>query len=874
MIQRYLLGLLICAFSTTGYSQIISTPAGGDWSNPATWVGAVVPGLTDPVTIADGATVTIDINAEALSLSVGQATGASLLFQAAGAVTLTVNTDLTIQSGSIMATAATGTETGHQLSIGGNLFNEGTLDLSTNNNQVSAELIFTGAGNAQFSGNGPVSDISLLTINKGNSAASILELSPSSFSFSGAINTPATSPGYLNIINGMIKIAGTFTMSNGLFTGTTNYTIPPSGGLWMANPNYTVLGRNGTAYNEGTLIMDAGVLNVGNSTGNRLGYIAGSVVIINGGEINVASRFTATTTFGLTYTQTGGTITLNTVENPRELFASFDIRPIDNSSFTMSGGKIVLQNANISGQGPRDYNVEAQNMNITGGTLQIGNAATTGSRTYFIQGFAPNIEIGTEGGPVNIYLLNNTTVLDSKIGAGSVLHLHDDTTGFAYTQKGGLFQNDGTIDGSFANSSLVFSGELSQAQVYSGSGNIVNPLSSLQLNNVLPVTFSNSNAQDIVVNTLAMTAGDINNGNNTLVLGTSASSTGTLNYTSGRITGAFRRWVSNSTATWNFPVGVPGFTRLATIDFTSAPAGGGTITASFVSQPGGFNGLPLTEGLNTILNTSSDGFWRMIAADGLSGGTYTGTFEANGFSTITDYTRLVLVKRDDASSPWVLNGTPVATSGSNALAVLSRTGMTGLSADFAPGGDLIALPVTIEYLRGKNQGDAHWLQWKVSCTQTPGVRMILQHSTDTRVFKNIYDLYATAAECNQPFETLNRNTSPGLNYYRVRTEDADGKVLFSSIVALTAGKGGFMITGVQPNPAPANAILQVAASESGSMQVLITDKLGRVMSRRTVQLIPGYNPVNLPVDKLAPGSYQVTGITEKGRRETVIFIKQ
>lgn len=874
MIHRLLLVLFICLFSVTGFAQISSTAAGGNWSDPATWVGAVVPGLTDPVTIADGATVTIDVNAEALSLTVGQSTGASLLFQPAGAVTLTVNADLSIQSGSVMATAATGTETGHVVSIGGSLFNEGTLDLSTNNNLASALLLFTGSSNTQFTGNGPVTDIALLTVNKGNSASSILELNPAAFSFRGSINTAATTAGYLNIINGMIKIAGTFTMSNGLFTGTTNYTIPPTGGLWLANPNYTVLGRNGTAYNEGTLIMDAGVLNVGNSTGNRLGYIAGSVVTINGGEINVASRFTATTTFGLTYTQTGGTITLNTVENPRELFASFDIRPIDNSSFTMSGGKIVLQNANISGQGPRDYNVVAQNMNITGGTLQIGNAATTGSRTYFIQGFAPNIEMGTEGGPVNIYLLNNTTVLDTRIGAGSVLHLNDnDATGYAYTQKGALLQNHGTIEGNFAGSSVVFSGELAQAQVYSGSGLIMNPLSSLQFNNLLPVSFNNSVAQDIVVSSLSMTAGDVNNGNNVLVLGSSASSTGTLNYTSGRITGAFRRWISNSAASWNFPIGVAGLTRLATIDFTAAPSGG-SITASFISQPGGFNGLPLTEGLNTILNTSSDGFWRMIAGDGLTGGSYTGTFEANGFSTITDFSRLVLVKRDNESSPWVLNGTPVATSGSNALAVLSRTGMTGLSADFAPGGDLIALPVIIEYLRGKNQGDAHWLQWKVNCTQTPGVRMTLQHSTDARAFKNIYDIYATAAECNQPFETINRNTAPGLNYYRVRTEDADGKVLFSSIVALTGSKNGFMITGVQPNPAPANAILQVAASEAGNMQILITDKLGRVMSRRSVQLIPGYNPVNLPVDKLAPGSYQVTGITETGRRETVIFIKQ
>src|SRR6185436_19000862 len=117
--------------ATTPAGNINSTPAGGNWSANATWVGGVVPGAGDNATIVTGATVTID-SSNCLNLTVQ--TGAILQFESTTARTLTVGQNVTIDSGGIFQSNAAGTQTGHVLSIGGNLTNNGTIDFSTNAN--------------------------------------------------------------------------------------------------------------------------------------------------------------------------------------------------------------------------------------------------------------------------------------------------------------------------------------------------------------------------------------------------------------------------------------------------------------------------------------------------------------------------------------------------------------------------------------------------------------------------------------------------------------------------------------------------------------------------------------------------------------------
>ncbi|MEI2748175.1 MAG: T9SS type A sorting domain-containing protein [Ferruginibacter sp.] len=873
MRKLFLLFILSIFCISISFSQIISTPSGGNWSDNATWVGGIIPTATDAVIIADGAVVTVDVAADALSLEVGQGTSGTLTFDALNAQTLSVASDVTISSGGIFQADNAGAQNGHTLIVGGNLTNNGTLDFSSNAGASGIQIAFTGAANATFSGNGAVTDIYRIIVNKGTDVTSILELNTTAFSFEGATTTAGSDPGFLTLLNGMFKISGTFSMENGLFTGINNYTVPPSAGIWFNNPNYTVAARNGTAYIEGTLIMDAGILNVGTDIDNRLGYIDGSVITINGGIINVASRFSATTTFGVQYTQTGGTLNVNTVGSSSSTYASFDIRDIDVSSFTMSGGNIVLQNPSAGGAGPRDFQNRPAIVNITGGNLIIGNNNTAAAQTFYLQGVAPNLVLSNSPGGHTARLFNNLEVkLNTSIPAGSTLQLDDGTTGYQYTQTGASFVNSGTLNATVAGSRLLFAGA-GVPQTYSGDGTVVTPIESFEINNTAGLTLANTIASEINCNELVMTAGDINTGIHTMVIGTGTATPGTLVYSSGTIVGKLKRWIDAVTGNTNFPVGISGITRNAAIDFTSAPATGGTLTAEWIASPGGDNGLPLIDGVYLVTNTSSEGYWNMTAGDGLNGGIYTGTFNANGLVTITDFSQLVLVKRANNAAPWVLDGTHVITTGSNSAAVLSRTGMAGFS-DFGIGGNITSLPVSIEYFRGTKQATGHLLNWKVNCVGSPTAILTLERSGNSRDFSVINNITATALRCLQPFNYSDLSPLPGINYYRVKMTDADGRSNYSSIIALLNNTRGFEITSVQPNPVISNASLNIASASKENASLVITDMTGRRLLQKNINLVAGSNQVFLDMSGYPSGVYSVVVVNAAGEKRTVSVVKQ
>ena len=80
-------------------TAISSTAPGGLWSSPSTWVGGVVPGPGDDVTISPGSAVVIDTDVTVANLTVGPDVGFNpgvLTFDPTAATSLTVNGNLTV----------------------------------------------------------------------------------------------------------------------------------------------------------------------------------------------------------------------------------------------------------------------------------------------------------------------------------------------------------------------------------------------------------------------------------------------------------------------------------------------------------------------------------------------------------------------------------------------------------------------------------------------------------------------------------------------------------------------------------------------------------------------------------------------------------
>ncbi len=505
--------------ATTAGGNVNSTAAGGPWSSTATWVGGVLPASTDNVTIVDGATVTIDTAAVALTVTVGTGGAASVLqWETTPARTLTVGNNVTIASNGTFQTGAIAGALTHALSLGGNLTNNGVLDFSTAGNAAAATITFTSTNSNTFSGPGTTTDIRTITMSKGVQTA-VLEINPTNFTVQGVATDVA---GWCTLTSGTLKLSGTFAGTNRVFTAAA-YAIPAAGGFWLNNPNYTVAGQNGSPTVTGLLRVSQGTLNIGTATGNSMGFAANSTIIVEGGAVNATGKFGVTAAANvINYTQSAGTITVCTIGNATSNLGSFDVGTSASSTVNISGGAIIVPLASTAAT-PIDYRMQsgAGPDSVTGGTLQLGTAASGAAKTFNLRGVLPTTTLTNTSANHNatmgtIATYNHAAIGNVTVGGGTF----NMGTSF-FLMFGPTFTNNGTLTGNGAGTRFFFAGEV--PQTYAGTGVVNAALTTVDLDNPGNLTITSTN--QLVTNRFNLFTGNIINSNK-LTLGNGGATTG------------------------------------------------------------------------------------------------------------------------------------------------------------------------------------------------------------------------------------------------------------------------------------------------------------------------------------------------------------
>ena len=401
-------------------ATITSTATGGNWNSAGSWVGGVVPGLGDDVTIVAGATITLTDNRICNDIAIAGTLAIS------GANTLQVNGSLT-NSGAISSASG-------KILLNGNWTNSGTYNGGTN-----GIVEFTGAANATISG---TTNFEELIISKGSLTTTL--------TISGT--TTVTSGGSLIMNSGLVTIpaTGSFTvLPHSLLTINKPAGFDITGGT-MTTDNFSIT-------NEGLIRISSGTANFGNSSGNSVHTLIDGAFIVSGGTVNIAGRLENTAAGTLNpigvnsgISISGGTITLSTVGNGLNSTGSLDVTA--NGNFVFSAGTIVFQNESTAttaldlgltgGSGTK---------NTTGGTFQFGNASTLPNSVFNISGDIPLNKI-TSFPNADLKLVSDAIVgqmvLDSNTSIdlnGKKLQLSISASGMNYTFPTGNGTNLATL---------------------------------------------------------------------------------------------------------------------------------------------------------------------------------------------------------------------------------------------------------------------------------------------------------------------------------------------------------------------------------------------------------------------------------------------
>jgi hypothetical protein len=179
---------------------------------------------------------------------------------------------------------------------------------------------------------------------------------------------------------------------------------------------------------------------------------------------------------------------------------------------------------------------------------------------------------------------------------------------------------------------------------------------------------------------------------------------------------------------------------------------------------------------------------------------------------------------------------------------------------------ILAMKITIQLTAIKNNLPAA-LEWK-----TQGAVIVknyfIERSSDGLHFITV-----------SPSLTSNKFTDgqwpAGINYFRVKMTDIDGRTYYSNTVVLLNAAAGEALIKISPNPVVSGRFkLIIIAAADQKIKLQIRDMQGRVVKKQMLQAVNGLTVIEIDVQHLAPGTYCIFNEAEMLNKKALVFIKK
>jgi hypothetical protein len=184
------------------------------------------------------------------------------------------------------------------------------------------------------------------------------------------------------------------------------------------------------------------------------------------------------------------------------------------------------------------------------------------------------------------------------------------------------------------------------------------------------------------------------------------------------------------------------------------------------------------------------------------------------------------------------------------------------------------LPVVLKSIRGYQHNTGINVDWEVNSQVNMDRYEIERARNGNTNFLTVGTVDATTNMDIASYTWFDAAPYPGVNYYRIKMINKDGKFTYSSVVKVMITMSPASIS-VYPNPvAGSTTTLQLTNLEKGTYRIMLMNNLGQVVYNKQLTHDGGSATQTLEFDKrVAPGVYQLSVSGDSGRITTQILKK-
>jgi hypothetical protein len=164
------------------------------------------------------------------------------------------------------------------------------------------------------------------------------------------------------------------------------------------------------------------------------------------------------------------------------------------------------------------------------------------------------------------------------------------------------------------------------------------------------------------------------------------------------------------------------------------------------------------------------------------------------------------------------------------------------------------------------------VNWELGAISSPSVKFEVQKADANKNFSSI--AVVNGSTTDRFYSYLDNDLKNGINYYRLRMIDENGKISYSRVVAVMNGTNGLLLTSLIPTVVNNSAMLTIASSGRQQLDLMIVDMQGRIVQKQNHSINAGNTTIQLSVDRLSAGVYQLIGISSEGKTNMIRFVKQ